>query len=105
MARETKTLKKEKQPKAKIGFFTKVAMVVFLLFCGITIFQMSTQIASSRREIAAAEKQIAAYQAEIAALEEELQTPVDYTYVRKIAKSKLNYSMPDDIIYFNDLSN
>ncbi|MCQ2432729.1 MAG: septum formation initiator family protein [Clostridia bacterium] len=97
--------KKEKEPKKKIGFFTKVAIFVFLGFCVITIFQMTTQINARKKEIADTQRQIDDYRAQIEALENELATPIDYNYIRKIAKSKLGYSMPDDIIFYNDLSN
>jgi len=97
--------KKEKQPKKKIGFFTKIAIFIFLGFCIVTMFQMMTQINARKKEIAETERQIAEYQAQIEALNNELATPIDYTYVRKIARSKLGYSMPDDIIFYNDLSN
>ena len=97
--------KNKKTPQKKTGFFTRVAFFVFIGFCAITIFQMGTQITARRKEIAAAEKQIAYYQAQIEALEDELATPFDNTSVRRVARSKLNYSMPDDIIFYNDLSN
>ena len=97
--------KEKKQPKKKTSFFTKVALFVFVSFCAITIFQLYGQIVENREEIAATEEAIAYYQAQIEALNKELATPIDYTYIRKIEKSKLNFSMPDDIIIYNDLSN
>lgn len=104
MAREVMS-KGKKQPKKKISFFSKVAFFVFVGFCAITIFQLWGQIVEYQEEITATEEQIAYYQAQIEALNKELATPIDYTYIRKIAKSKLNFSMPDDIIFYNDLSN
>ena len=97
--------KKKQMPKKKISFFAKTAFFVFLFFCGITMFQMGAQIQAAREEIAEANRQIADYQAQIQALNDELDTPFDYTYIRKIARSKLNYSMPDDVVFYNDLSN
>lgn len=97
--------KEQKQPKKKTSFFTKVALFVFIGFCAITIVQLNGQITDYKEEIAVTEEQIAYYQAQIEALSRELATPIDYTYIRKVAKSKLNFSMPDDIIFYNDLSN
>jgi len=94
----------KKKPKKKAGFFTRVAFFVFLGFCGITIFQMTNQIRSYQKQIDDTEAQIEYYRSRIEALEDELATPIDYTYIRKIAKNRLNFSMPDDIIFFNDLS-
>ena len=97
--------KEKKQPKKKTSFFTKVAFFVFIGSCVITLFQLYGQIVDYQKEITAAEEQIAYYQAQIEVLNKELATPIDYTYIRKIAKTKLNFSMPDDIIFYNDLSN
>ncbi|MBP3919082.1 MAG: septum formation initiator family protein [Clostridia bacterium] len=97
--------KEKKQPKKKASFFTKIAFFVFLGFCAITIFRMVMQIDNYKEEIVQTEEQIAYYQAQIEALGNELDTPIDYSYIRKIAKSKLNFSMPDDIVFYNDLSN
>ena len=97
--------KDQKQPKKKTSFFTKVAFFVFVGFCSITIFQLYGQIVDYKEEITVTEEQIAYYQAQIEALNKELATPIDYTYIRKIAKTKLNFSMPDDVIFYNDLSN
>lgn len=79
-------------------------MFIFIIFCAVTIFQLSTQIVEREEEIRTVERQIAQYEAQIEALRVELATPIDYAYVRRVAKSKLGYSMPDDIIFFNDLS-
>ena len=97
--------KQQKQPQKKSSFFTKVAFFVFVGFCAITLFQLYGQLTDYKNQITAAEEEIAYYQAQIEALNRELATPIDYTYIRKIAKSKLNFSMPDDIIIYNDLSN
>ncbi len=97
--------KADKKPKKKASFFTRAAFFVFFIFCGITVFRMSAQINDRKAEIAVAEKQIASFEAQIEALNDELDTPMDYNYIRKIAKSKLNYSMPDDVVFYNDLSN
>ncbi|MBO5649346.1 MAG: septum formation initiator family protein [Clostridia bacterium] len=97
--------KEKKQPKKKISFFTKVAFFVFFSFCAITIIRLRGEIVNYQNQIAAADEQIDFYTGRIEALNEELSKPIDYTYVRKIAKTKLNFSMPDDVIFYNDLSN
>ncbi len=66
---------------------------------------MGSQIKNYKEEIAYTEAQIAYYEAQIEALGNDLDTVIDYNYIRKVAKSKLNFSMPDDIVFYNDLSN
>lgn len=99
-----KNKKGAEMPKKKINFFAKTAIFIFIIFCAVTIFQLTTQIGENEEQIRATEKQIAQYEAQIAALKTELATPIDYAYVRRVAKSKLGYSMPDDVIFFNDLT-
>ena len=105
MEKKNRKKKNGEEPKRKAGFFARVAFFVFIFFCGVTVFQMMTQITERRREIVAAEKQIASFEAQIEALQDELAAPFDNTSVRKVARGKLNYSMPDDIVFYNDLSN
>ena len=38
-----------------------------------------------------------------AQLKEELAAPFDEAYVKRVARRKLGYCMPGEIIYFNDL--
>ncbi len=66
---------------------------------------MVSQINDYKEQIADTEAQIAYYEAQIEALNQDLDTVIDYNYIRKVAKTKLNFSMPDDIVFFNDLSN
>ena len=95
---------RKREEKKQSGFFVRVAFIAFVLFCLITMFQILTQIDSYRKEIANVQAQIASYQAQIDAMEAELSEPFDNAAIRKAARRKLNYSMPDDIIIYNDLS-
>ncbi len=97
--------KKQKEPQKKLSFFTKIAIFAFVGFCGITMFRMGSQINAYKEDIVETEAQIAYYEAQIEALQSDLDTVIDYNYIRKIAKTKLNFSMPDDIVFYNDLSN
>ncbi|MBO4229015.1 MAG: septum formation initiator family protein [Clostridia bacterium] len=99
----TRTAKRG-EPKKQSGFFVRVAFIAFVLFCLITVFQILTQIDSYQKEIASVQGQIASYQAQIDAMEMELSEPFDNAAIRQAARRKLNYSMPDDIIIYNDLS-
>jgi cell division protein FtsB len=41
----------------------------------------------------------------IEALQNKLDTPFDNDYIIALAKEKLNYCLPDEVIFYNDLIN
>lgn len=55
-----------------------------------------------QREKDALEDKVDEYEAEIEELEYLINSPVDYDYIIKVAKEKLNLLLPDEIIYHND---
>ena len=50
------------------------------------------------------EERIAAAERSNAELKNKLETPFDDEYVAEIAKKKLNLVMPDEVIFYNDLT-
>ncbi len=55
-----------------------------------------------QREKAVLENRAEKYEAEVEELEYLIDCPVDYNYIVRIAKEKLNLYLPDEIIYYND---
>ena len=55
-----------------------------------------------QREKEALEQKVEEYENEIERLEYLIDCPVDYDYIVRIAREKLNLYLPDDIIYYND---
>ena len=55
-----------------------------------------------QREKEALEDKVNEYEAEVEKLEYLIDSPVDYDYIVRIAKEKLNLYLPDEIIYNND---
>ena len=55
-----------------------------------------------QREKEALEQKVEEYEAEVEKLEYLIDCPVDYDYIVRIAKEKLNLYLPDEIIYHND---
>ena len=49
------------------------------------------------------EDQLYAMQEDIAELEEEIAQPVDDNYIKRVARALLNYHLPEEILFFNDL--
>ncbi|MBR3879211.1 MAG: septum formation initiator family protein [Clostridia bacterium] len=55
-----------------------------------------------QREKAALEDKVEEYEAEVEELEYLINSPIDYEYIIRVAKEKLNLLLPDEIIYHND---
>ncbi len=90
--------------KNRSNIFVKAAAVVFIVFCAVTIIQMQFEFNSLKEDKAKVEEQIKAYELKIDELQSRLDEEFDTEYIMRIAREKLNYRLPDEIIYYNDLS-
>lgn len=84
-----------------------VKLAVFFAFVFLIITYISIQIkynnlAAQQDELNA---RIETVNDSIEALQNRLDTPFDKEYVISLAKSKLGYCLPDEIIFYNDLIN
>ena len=85
-----------------LNFFVKLTMIVIIIFSVVSIVRLRT----SYRELEAAEaemqEQRVAYLDEIDRLKEELDHEMDQDYVMRIARERLNYYLPDEILFYSD---
>lgn len=81
------------------------AALVSIAVCGITAivsFQMEyNRLKTTRDELAA---QIALTEEHIEELQNALDEPFDDDYVIRFAREKLNYRLPEEIVFYNDLN-
>ncbi len=75
------------------------ALVLGLIIVGV-IWMRTNDLHARNEELAA---QLAEAKDEQARLKEEIAAPFDDEYVKRVARRKLGYCMPGEIIYFNDL--
>ena len=82
-----------------------VKLAVFFAFVFLTITYVSIQIKFNNlnEEQATLNSRIETVNDSIEALENKLNTPFDREYVISLAKEKLGYALPDEIIFYNDL--
>ena len=84
----------------------RVVMRILLLVLVITAIATFTtalmRYSELQREKEALEDKVNEYEAEVEKLEYLIDSPVDYDYIVRIAKEKLNLYLPDEIIYNND---
>ncbi len=78
-------------------------LLAVLLIASLTAFVTGLMKYSElEREKEALEQKVEEYEAEIEKLEYLIDCPVDYDYIIRVAKEKLNLYLPDEIIYHND---
>lgn len=87
-----------------LNTFAKLALVLFALFCVFTIIKLRIEINSFEEKKSDLESKIAVAEEEVAELQNKLDTPMDEEYVASLAKEKLNLVMPDEVIFYNDLT-
>lgn len=90
------------QKNTRLSSFIKLTILVVICFCAVNIIRLRSEYNDLRQseEELLAEKQ--AYEDEIDRLLEELEHPMDDEYVMRIAREKMNYYLPDEIIFYND---
>ena len=89
-----------KTPSVKV--LLRLALAI-LLVVSIGMFVTSLMKYSElQRQKEALEQKVEEYEADIEELEYLIDCPVDYDYIVRIAREKLNLYLPDDIIYYND---
>ncbi|MBE6642338.1 MAG: hypothetical protein E7615_01645 [Ruminococcaceae bacterium] len=90
--------------KKQTNIFVKAATFVFIVFCTVTIIKMQFEFNSLKEDKAKVEKQIKDYELRIDELQARLEEDFDTDYVMRIAREKLNFRLPEEIIFYNDLS-
>ena len=87
---------------ARLNFFIKLTILVVIGFCAVNIIRLRTEYNTLIETQSKLEAQKEAYEEEIERLKSELERPMDDEYVMRVAREKLNYYLPDEIIFYND---
>ena len=85
------------------NFFVKLTVAVFVIFSVITIFRMQMKLNTLKQTKETAMKQLNTYSLRVEELQERLETPLDRDYIIRIARDKMGYALPNEIIFYNDL--
>ena len=86
------------------NLFVRIALIVVVLVCVITILRLQIQFNNLNDEKKLLEAQVQEYAEDIEELKAEIARPFDDEYVIRVAREKLGYHLPDEIIYYNDLN-
>lgn len=90
--------------KRKSNIFIKAATFVFIVFCTVTIIKMQFEFNNLKEDKAKVEEQIKNYELKIDELQARLEEDFDTEYIMRIAREKLNFRLPEEVIFYNDLS-
>ncbi|MBR5768241.1 MAG: septum formation initiator family protein [Clostridia bacterium] len=85
-----------------LNFFVKLTMIVIIVFCIVSIVRLRTSYRDLEATEAEMNEQKIAYLDEIDRLKEELDHEMDQDYVMRIARERLNYYLPDEILFYSD---
>jgi len=82
----------------------KVASVFLLMLAVVSVFFLRLQFNSLKEQRDKLVSSIEALEEDIEQIEKDLASELDDAYVVEIAKDKLNLRLPDEIIFYNDLT-
>lgn len=88
----------------KLNTFFKLAAVVLALMCTVIVVKLNIEYNELNERKALIEKQVAAESEKVGELQNRLDTPFGRDFVSALAKEKLNLVMPDEVIFYNDLT-
>lgn len=84
------------------NLFIKMAMLVFSVFCFITIITLQLENNSKLEQAEALDTRIQAYYTYIDELQATLDAPMDEEYVADIAREKLGLRYPQEVVFYSD---
>jgi len=99
-----------KKPKRIKKKYTKSVIVKLTLFIcsavfAVSIVQMQVKLNDLRGQQDDLQQQIDAYQTANEQLQMEVNQPVDNAFIAQLAHDKLQYALPQEIIFYNNLYN
>ncbi|MBE6612112.1 MAG: septum formation initiator family protein [Ruminococcaceae bacterium] len=91
--------------QVRLSIPVKLAIFLAFVFMIVTLVSVQIQYNTLEEEREKLVAQIEDVQIDIDELNSKLNTPFDEAYIIALAKEKLGYCRPDEIIFFNDLIN
>ncbi len=91
--------------QVRMSIPVKLAIFFAFLFMIITLVSVQIEFNQLEEERAKIEERIEDVQGSIDELNSKLNTPFDEEYIIALAKEKLGYCLPEEIIFYNDLIN
>lgn len=90
--------------KIRLNAFVKLIAVTLALVCAVIVVKLNIEINELAERKAVIEEQVALESEKVGELQNRLDTPFSNDFVAALAKEKLNLVMPDEVIFYNDLT-
>lgn len=87
----------------KNNVFLRTSLFLLVVFCIVAIVTLQLEYNRLRIKRDALMDEISQAEERVNSLEEALDAPFDDDYVIKVAREKLNYRLPEEIVFYNDL--
>ena len=87
---------------ARLNFFVKLTILVVIGFCAVNIMRLRSEYNALKERETLLIQEKADYEEEIERLMQDLNREMDEDYIMRIAREKLNYYLPDEIVFYND---
>ncbi|HOQ14048.1 MAG TPA: septum formation initiator family protein [Bacillota bacterium] len=85
------------------NIFVKLAMFIFVAFAIVSIVNLKNEEKYLRSYLDQLNSQISYYENEILELKNDLAQPLDDDYIIKVAKTKLNMRLPEEIVFYSNI--
>ena len=90
------------QKSTRLNFFIKLTILVIICFCVVNIIRLRTEYHTLKDREATLLLEKEKFEEEIERLRQDLAHDMDEEYIMRIAREKLNYYLPDEIVFYND---
>ena len=90
--------------KNKSNIFKTIAVLVFTIVCVYLIVTLNFEVNEQKKQIEELQALLEEQQERVGKLKYELDRPFDDEYAIEIARDKLNYHLPGEIIFYNGRS-
>lgn len=78
-----------------------ICVCVFLIFSAVNMQFKLSELKQTRAQL---DEELAQVEDRLLYIRMRLDSPITDEYIRRVAREKLNYRDPDEIIFFNDLA-
>ena len=86
----------------RFNLFIKLAVIAFVCFCIFTIVGLHFRYNELREEGNELNQRIENVKDDIEKIKSDLDAPFDDEYIIRVAREKLNYCLPEEIIFYSD---
>ncbi len=93
----------EKNRIRRSNLIIRVAFTLIFIFLFVSVINLQVKLKDLRDQREELLETMEQRQDEIDELELRIATPIDEEYIERVAREKLGYRMPNEVIFYNDI--